>query len=440
MNRNFFFISVLSALSTFLIACGGSSSSDTESEQYYTFNLTGQLVNKCGVANSFADFEVFLQNENWQTLKSYKPNTQGEVSFILTKETINYTIVAKTAVTDQEQGYDIVSYHGVNTATPAIYSAKFDSKINNSTCQCIKQNLELRHRPFKTISNLMSSATFDTWQAIDERTTQFTNVEVCRDKTSAWPVHSFAVLGTNSSDDIIGVAEFVDNYPATIDKTWVASGIEVADYQLQLDRDHQEISTSQIINNIKHFAFVIPATQRTVNLFNSHLYSSSALFASESSYQFADVTSLLGTFKLQRHHRIVSEMASSSLDVNASSDIPNIDQQYLSELKPDNTYDFTAVKNYPLINIEFNYDVLINDISRPVTWNYFGPAAGSLPMNYVLAGYEPFASDINTIDKMKIKLFKSSSTDNYQEYIAFAQQGNPQNFTNELDTITLEVE
>lgn len=425
-----------------LQACGGGGSSKSAEDPYqeYTFQLQGQLANKCGLTNNFINYDFYLQDENWQTIKRYQPNSRGVVSFVITKEVINYTLVAKTRSGDKPEGYDIVSYQGVKTATPALYLADYDSKVNNSACQCVKQDLQLRHRPFTSRDQVLSSASFATWQAIDERTTEFTDVEVCRDKSATWPNHSFAVLGKNSNDEVIGSAEFIDDFAETNDDVWQATAVDVAEYELTLDKNHQLVSTSQLISGKHHFSFDLPSSQREVYLFKSHPYISEAVFVSESSHQFVDVTSLLGTFKLQRQRRITSEIAEQSLDVQVSKELPEIDQQYLSELNIDGSYDFSKVKNYPMLIAEFDYLTLINNISIPVKWHYYGPAKGLLPIVKPPEDYQDIIGDKNNIYKTKITLLKSNATNKYQEYIAYAQSANPRDFSDDIERLVLEVD
>ena len=433
--------SVVILTSLFLLqACGGGGSKPADNvQQEYKFSLQGQLLNNCGLTNQFSDYDFYLQDENWQTIKKYQPNAQGVVNLIITKENINYTIVAKTRSGDAPEGYDIVSYQNVKTATQAVYFAQYDNKVNNNACQCVKQDLQLRHRPFASREQVLSSANFASWQAIDERTTEFTDVEVCRDKSSAWPKHSFAVLGKNSQDEVIGATEFVDDFSSANNGFWQATAVDVAEYELTLAKNHQMVTTSQLISGRHHFAFNVPSSQREVYLFKSHPYISEAVFVSEASHQFVDVTSLLGTFKLQRQRRITSEIAEQSLDVQASKELPDIDQQYLSELSADGSYDFSQVKGHPMLIAEFDYLTLLNNVSIPVKWTYYGPAKGTLPIVKPPADHQAIIGDKNNIYKTKITLLKSNATNKYQEYIAYAQSADPREFSDDIERIVLEV-
>ena len=212
----------------------------------------------------------------------------------------------------------------------------------------------------------------------------------------------------------------------------------MADYELTLNNNHQVVTTSQWILNQPHFSFSIPTELRVVNLFNSHIYTNEATFVSEASYQFSDVISQLGTFKVKNERRIVSEVAEQSLAVSANENKSEIDQKYLSELKSDSSYDFTNVSHYPMVIAEFDYGVTIDDLSIPVKWTLYGPNKGILPMNNPPAGYANIIGDQEDIFKTKITLLKSSSTNTYADFIAFAQSANPRELSNDIESIVLE--
>lgn len=423
-----------------LQACGGSSTEqNSNAYERYTFSLQGQLANKCGVLNNFSDFEFYLQDNEWNTIKKYQPDNKGRVSFIITDDIINYTIVAQSQEGEDIAGFDIVSFYNVDTTSPAVYSATYDSQVNDASCQCNKQNVQLRHRPFTEITSVLSSASFNTFSAIDERTTEFTDVTVCRSSSQSWPVHSFAVLGLNSNDEVIGAAEFLENFSATNNNVWEASAVEVADYTLTLDKNHQPLSTSQLILGNEHFGFSIPSEQRELHLFNSHIYSNEALFVTEASHEFVDANSLLGTFKLRSERRITSEVAEQSLTVSADKNEPEIDQQYLSELKPDGSYDFTKIRNFPMVIAEFDYGVAIDNINIPVTWTMYGPKSGILPIAKPLSDYLHIIGERENIIQTKITLLKSNTTNRYLDYVTFAQLSDPKLFSSDIERIVLEV-
>lgn len=399
-----------------LSGCGGGGTSDGNASTESRFTFSAELTNKCGVKQAFKQYDFFLQDENWQTLKTYQPNDRGEVSFVVSQAKINFTLVAKAQQDDEPAGFQFVSYADVNTASNIVYQARFDSAINNGSCQCEQQDVVLRHRPLSTRETVMTSAPYDSWQAIDERTTEFNNVEVCRIKNAQWPLHSFAVTGKNEQGELIGAAEFVNDFTPNAENTWQITAIEVLDTVETLPVDHGALTMSQLIEQRPHLTTLIDQAQTDAAFFIHHLLANNVIYETISHQLFERQSSLNNTINVERSHRVRSEILSESLSAQASSEMPNIDIAQLSEISADNRYDFTQVGHYPLAIMSFELLNIINNQYLPVRWLYIGPQKGTLPL-MSLTGYEHLSVAQKDIFNSRIQLVQSLYHQHYQSYL-----------------------
>lgn len=412
-------------LTTFLQACGGSSPSTPEVPVElieYSFALTAQLTNACGAKSAFSDIELLLQDDNWQTLNRYSADESGVISFVTTNEFINYTIVAKDQQGTEAEGLNVVSFYQASSNTPADYQARFDKLLDNSNCECVSQNLELTHRPFTTQAKVTSSLPFDNWLAIDERTTLFEGVEVCRVIDGNWPLHSFSVLGTDNNQKEIASAEFVDDFTSDGSGTWRVSAFQVAD-SIELAAQHQAFTTHQVIGNSMHFFSSVAEEDESLLVFDTHNYISEAYYQSKASITFDESSSIFGSSVIKTHQQLTSSDKGLSFAVKASESKPNIDDRNFSEIKADGSYDYSAVNGYPMAIITFTFTAFDpqSNLLMPAKWSFYGPEQGTLAISAPLTGYE----DIINIDTDKksteVRLIQSLATDSYQDYIKFYQ-------------------
>ena len=415
-------------LSLFLQGCGGGSSSSPEvpvDPVEYTFSLTAQLTNDCGVASAFTDVELLLQDDSWQTLNTYKADDKGVISFVTTSEFINYTLVAKDQQGSEAQGLNVVSFYQASSATPSHYQAQFDELVDNTTCECLTQDVELTHSPFKTQTHVTSSLSFERVQVIDESHTLFEDVKVCRAIGSNWPLHSFSILGTDVDQVAIGAAQFIDDFSENVEGVWPLSAIFSAK-NVDLIMPHQEFITNQLFKGTKHFIRLVAEESKSLLVFSNHSETTEAYYQSQASVTFDESSSIFGSSVIKTHHQVISTIAQDSFLVKANAQKPPIDDRNFSEIKEDGSYDYSAVSGYPMAVISFTFTAYDPDTSllMPAKWTFYGPEQGMLAISADLTGYK----DIINIDTDKkstdIHLIKSMMTNNYQDYIKYYQGGN----------------
>ena len=415
-------------LSLFLQGCGGGSSSSSEAPVVpveYTFSLTAQVTNDCGVASAFTGVELLLQDDSWQTLNTYKADDKGVISFVTTSEFINYTLVAKDQQGSEAAGLNVVSFYQASSATPSHYQARFDESFDNTTCECVTQSLELSHRPFVTQTDVTSSLPFDNWKEVDDSTTLFEGVKVCRAAEGEWPLHSFSVKGTDANLKAIAAADFSNDFSESVAGIWTLSAFQVAD-AIDLAMPHQDFNTNQLIKGITHFPITVTKDDDSVLVFSTHDYISEAFYQSQASVTFDESSSIFGSSVIKTHQQVISTTATDSFLVKANEQKPPIDDRNFSEIKEDGNYDYSAVSGYPLAVISFTFTAYDADTSllMPAKWTFYGPEQGMLAISADLTGYE----DIINIDTDKkstdIHLIKSMMTNNYRDYIKYYQAGN----------------
>ncbi|AAZ27510.1 hypothetical protein [Colwellia psychrerythraea] len=415
-------------LTLLLQGCGGGSSSSPEvpvDPVEYTFSLTAQLTNDCGVASAFSDVELLLQDDTWQTLNTYKADDSGVISFVTTSEFINYTLVAKDQQGSEAQGLNVVSFYQASSATPSHYQAQFDELVDNTSCECVTQNLELSHRPFVTQLEVTSSLPFDNWKEVDDSTTLFEDVKVCRAVEGEWPLHSFSVKGTDANQKAIAAADFSDDFTENVAGVWTLSAFQVAD-AVDLVMPHQDFNTNQLIEGTTHFPIAVTKDDDSVLVFSTHDHISKTFYQSQASVTFDESSSIFGSSVIKTHHQLISTIAKDSFLVNANEQKPPIDDRNFSEIKEDGSYDYSAVSGYPVAVISFTFTTFdpTTKLLMPAKWTFYGPEQGMLAISADLTGY----TDIINIDTDKkstdIHLMKSMMTNNYQDYIKYYQAGN----------------
>ncbi len=415
-------------LTLLLQGCGGGSSSSPEAPVEpveYTFSLTAQLTNDCGVASAFTDVELLLQDDTWQTLSTYKADESGVISFVTTSEFINYTLVAKDQQGSEAQGLNVVSFYQANSETPSHYQAQFDELVDNTSCECVTQNLELSHRPFVTQTDVTSSLPFDNWKEVDDSTTLFEGVEVCRAVEGEWPLHSFSVKGTDANLKVIAAADFSDDFSENVADVWTLSAFQVAD-AIDLVMPHQDFNTNQLIKSTKHFPIAVTKDDDSILVFSTHDYISETFYQSQASVTFDESSSIFGSSVIKTHQQVISTVAQESFAVKANEQKPSIDDRNFSEIKEDGRYDYSAVSGFPMAVISFTFTAYDPDtgLLMPAKWTFYGPEQGMLAISADLTGYKDIIN-INTDKKSTdIRLIKSMMTNNYQDYIKYYQGGN----------------
>jgi len=424
-------------------ACGGGSSSESEpiviEPTEYELNLSSVIVNKCGVESPYLNLELLIQDENWQITQRYTPDENGQIKVSLFRQNINYTLVAKRQIGNEEKGLDIHSYIQVETSTPIAYKGVYESITDQSSCECITQDVNISHRSYNTRSQVASSLNFTDWQAIDNGTTLLNGVEACREVNGDWPLHSFSIVGTDVNNNSIGNATFSDNFNATSSEVWELSAFDVAE-QTSLPAEHQAFKTSQIIQTISHFANSIDANEEGILLFNSHDYIGETLYHSVAQVVFEETSSIFGSSIIESYHQIRDANFNESFSVQASNVKPDIDEVNFSEIQADGSYDYSVVQNYPMALIQFNYELFDAQAQTfTVNWTTYGPIQGLLPVKIELTGYEDIIgvdSDWNEID---VRLLQSAVSSTYDDYVSYFQNFSNDNLVSNLNTYHIEI-
>jgi len=424
----------------FIQSCGSESSDDVITEPIeYQFQLSAKLENMCGYQKNFTQFEVLLQDEDWQLIEKYPANVDGQVSFTVAKEKINYTIVANTQQGEQDEGLDITSYHQVSTSTPASYIAQFDSLLDNSNCECLTQDVELQHRGFSTINTVSASFSYESWQRINDQKTYFTDAEVCRVVGDEWAMQSIAVRGLDTGDNAIGVASLLTDFISNEDGIWQSAAVEVADI-VALPQNHVAFDMRQVFANGEHFyAEVNDASELPV--FISHPYVSESQYYSMAGNVFESLSTIFGDSIFSSHHQIKSSLYDEAFGVTPESKQPNIDNASFSELGSDGSYDYSALSGYPFVEITFAYeaDMAESDTLMPVTWTMYGPIEGMLPFSVEQSGVENIINSDTRIQTTDIKIIKSSMSNRYDDYIRYYQGNDDSYFSDDLHYFHLQL-
>ena len=423
------------ALVCLLQACGSSSSDSTTPIEpvELTFSLTSVLVNNCGVESPFVDVELLLQDTEWKTLEVYQSDENGLISFTTFDENINYTLVAKNQEGEGVEGLNIESYNQAKTTTTSRYVARHDQNEDQSSCQCITQDVELTHRTLNSRSTVASSLEFESFEVVTGGKTLYKNVEACRKVDGSWPLSSFAVVGTDVNNEAIGVATFSDNFDANAELVWQLSAFDDAQ-EVTLNSEHQDFHSAQLIQGSYHFPIIVNEGDTSLLLFNSHDYTSEALYRSQATLELDERSSFFGSMLIESSHNIVSSIADESLAVMASTVKPEIDDVNFSEIKADGSYDYSAVSGYPMAVISFELTTFnpVTQLVMPTTWTNYGPEKGLLAISGPLTGYE----NIVDIDTARVVtdtiLLKSASSDTYQDYIQYYQSSLVSGFTDDI--------
>jgi len=415
-------------LTTLLQACGGSSSStpDVPTEPVeYIFSLTSQLTNDCGVASAFTEVELLLQDDTWQTLKVYQADDNGVISFVTESEFINYTIVAKDQKGSEAEGLNVVSFYQASSATPSHYQAQFDEKLdslNEISCECVTQNIELSHRTFETQTSVTSSLGDVSWEPIDNKTTLLEGIKVCKAVDGNWPLHSFSVLGTDSNQKAIVAGGLKDDFSENVDGVWLLAADEVAD-TIDLVMPHQALNTNQLIDNRKHFSTNVIEEDESLFIFDTHSHISEAYYQSQARVTFNGGDFFWGSSVIENYQQIISTSAQESLAVKVDEQIPAIDVDNHSEIKADGNYDYSAVAGYPMAVISYDFTTYdpATKLLMPAKWTFYGAEKGVLAISAELTGYKDIINISTNKKATQVELIKSIITNNYQDYIKHYQ-------------------
>jgi len=416
---------LLACASMFLLsACGSSNSSTTSASQTsYPFELTATLNNSCGAKTPFSDIELLLQDDDWQVIERYQADVSGVISFTSSDEYINYTLVAGSQQGDEVSGLDIQSFYQANSAIASRYSATYDSQISDESCECLSNNVVLTHRTLASVRDVHSSLPYDAAVAIDSNTTQFTNVQACRETGDNWPVASFMVSGDSLSGQLVGAANFLTSFEES--DGWALAAIEIPEEVSLVANEALSFTSAQLFADAEHFNMAIAVADQSLLIFNSHDYVSTAQYKFIAQQTLGSSSTLFSESSLTSTQQILS----SSFDdaYNADVEVTDVDIDYInfSELSADGSFDYRSVNNHPMAIITFSYSVLDDEGQYyPVTWTTYHEAQGSLASSVSLPDYPDIVNQTTTIiEATQVTLVRSDSSSRYQDYISFFQQG-----------------
>ena len=408
-----------------LSACGGGGGgggNDDTQPASYTLNISSLIENSCGLTTPYKDVELVLQDQDWNVLSTHTANSEGLISVTTELKQVNYTLVSSYKGDNGIESYEAVSYFQANTSTPVTYFATHSDKVDNSTCECVTQDLVLNHVKLEDIDNAVSSAKFDSFEVSEDGvTTTYRGVQSCRIVGENWQDHSFAV--SNQEQGYLG---FHQDFDANDSMIWEVydngSGISV-----KIDGQSFAIQSSQIFNGIRHFAKTIAEDTKQTIVFDNHKYDGDTVYSTSATRAFKDESSPFGSVTLNSQDFRYSANYNNAFDVYPSKDDENIDYVTWAEIDASGSYDYSKVNNHKMAIIRYVYDAKDpdTDLDMPVRWTAFGPIEGQLPMNTELPMLANIIESDTKIDETKVTLLRHYSFDNYQEYINYyAELGN----------------
>ncbi|MEM0910619.1 MAG: hypothetical protein AAGJ37_06565 [Pseudomonadota bacterium] len=409
--------SALLTLIVFIQGCGSdSTTSNNAIDETATFEVAATLINDCGQRQSFDRFTVYLQDDDWNTLSSFQADENGRVSIDTVDETITFTLVAEMQQGDGLSGLEITSFADVPSSSNLSYEATFDTLKQSETCECVSQDINLRHRSFAEKSNFDASATFIDWVDESNQLSVFQGTTLCRENGEEWPVHSFTVFGRNLQGQLIGSSEITNDFGDALLSSLDISAIQAtAPYAPPMAQT--DLVVSQLFQQREHFKVRLPSDATTAPIFDSHPFIDEARHKSISHQDIATIDSLFGNSSYQVNRQIISTDVYLTLDNTLPITHPSLDYETYSELGEDGNYDYSLADS-DMLNITFVYD--IKDASNnaiPVTWELFGPVTGTLPMTVGIAEIDNIVNPQSDVKTTQITLYNSEHTDNYNNYI-----------------------
>lgn len=425
--------SIIITLLLLIQSCGSSSDSSSDTATEYEFTLLAELINQCGQQAAFNQLEVHLQDENWQLIKKYTADMNGQINFITDQKEINYTIIAKSQQGESEESLDIISYYHANTSTPAWYTATYDKLLDNSNCECVTQDIELRHRAFSKVDSISTSFDHDSSQLIDSQTTYFNGSEVCHKTNDEWPVQSISIRGFDANNNAIGVASLLEYANSNSENLLQLAAIEVADI-IPLPQKHAAFQLTQKFKKGEHFQTSIAADDKELLVFNTHPYISESTYHAKAIFVYENIDTIFGHSAFSSYHQIRSNLYEETFDVFAETNKPNIDNTRFSELASDGSYDYSAVSDYPFVEVVFDYQVssINSGTSTSVKWTMYGPIKGTLAYSVPLSFLEWNIGMDDNIQITNIKIIKSLNSNKYSDYINYYQGNTESNLTDNL--------
>ena len=432
---------LLSAI-VFFQGCGSGSSPKEETtplDQEYHFSISSSYTNACGTQIPVNAIELILQDDKWGKIESYYANENGDITFTTTSEYINYTIVAKDIGENEEvSGLEIASFYHTFAGNDYQYSSPYAPNGASQNCHCVSQNLVLRHRSFASITQASSSLPYQSLESIDDQTTQFNQVEACREDGSDWSIATFTVIGVDGEGNAIGAGDFLTNFDSNEEETWHLAAVEVAASEM-LTEQHDSFSHVQLFSSGQHFYTEVEADVAQTLVFEDHSYASESEYFSKSIQLLKSTDSVFGSSSYESSHQKISTRSQDVFDVEAIKSAPALDDSFYSEISSDGSYDYSEVSHYPMAVIAFEYIAYspITEQRVPVKWTSYGQASGLLPSSVSLTDYQNIINQDNDVYNTEVTLLRSLESDDYQDYLNFYQGIDTNDFDHNLLSYTL---
>lgn len=435
-----FLRTILLFIMLFVQACGSGGSSETDIapiDKTYQFSLSSSYTNACGTKIPVTDVELILQDENWGKIESYYANDNGKISFTTTSQYINYTIVAKNAVIENGvshiQGLDIASFYHTLSENDYQYFAPFAPVTDEDECQCVSRDLVLRHRSFASITQASSSLSYQSLTSIDEQTTQFNQVIACANNGVDWPLATFMVAGVDNNGEEIAAGDFLTDFSIDEHGQWQLAAVEVANFEV-LNNEHDSFMHQQQFSRGQHFRMQVAENSSQSLVFDDHSYISESEYLAESSQLLRLTDSVFGSSRFESLHQKLSTRAQDAFSVEAIKKAPELDDSFYSEISSDGSYDYSAVSNYPMAIIRFDYVAYspTTHLSIPVTWQSYGAISGTLPSRINLVDYQDIIDQDSDVFNTQVTLLRSLESNDYQDYLNFYQGIDNVDFNHDL--------
>jgi hypothetical protein len=416
-------------LSSLLVACGssgGGSDKTPTPPPTYDFTISAKVINKCGVEQPVANVDFFLQDAQWTLVSAHKTDVNGQVKVTTTDQKINYTMAK-----EELNGNNVVSqvelrsYIGVNSASQATIIFDNPSLADNTNCECNVQSLDLSYSRFDSVESTHSSTNFENSEVISGLSSRFNNVEVCRIKEQSWPQESFTVFGLNSQNKLIGFSGFSNNFDEIVDTNWALSAFEPS---IQAEVDHtlfETLTTAQLYNDKLHFVNEISDNTQDAVIFDNHEFSNQSTYYGRATNTFKNVVNRFNKLIIKSEHIRLSSSYDDSIALSPSLEELDVDTINFSEIKADDTYDYSKIANYPAIHFITTVDTQKSSTSAviPAVWHVYGPITGLLPIMDDIDAYKYIKIDINTVKNQQIEFIGSDLTQSYSAYINALSQG-----------------
>ena len=415
------FISFTTIASVFLLtACGGGGGGIKNDEDKvpatYNLNLNAVIQNSCGVETPYSKVKVFLQDQNWAVISEHQANAEGLVTLTSSTDKVNYTVLAEYKGANNIDSYQLMSYYQVDANASAKYYATNSDALDESSCECVTQDVLLSHVPIADYTNVISSANFSEFEVSEDGTeTTFKEVESCRAKGNEWTEHSFAIY--NEEQGYAGFFQEFDNTDSGIWEVYITG----EGYAVSISRKDYAFTAGQIFDGQRHFSKDIEELARTAMVFDNHATTGRTTYTAKANYIFKEESSPFGSVTLKSQENRYSDDYNDSLKVAPSKDDENIDYITWSEIEADGSYDYSKVSRHQMAIVSYIYDSKDpnTQLDMPVLWSAYGPIEGQLPMNTLLPGFENIINDDVKIDKTEVKLLKHIEFSDYQDYINY---------------------